>query len=176
MPAVAATPTPYLKQRYLCSHHRHHCSLSTRFRGQQELVTPCRSDVQAERAISRVEITMAMKLGRPTSFRPIWKSALANSNRYATRQLSCTTLRAKDVASQDETPNLRHAPRPRIPPDFSPPSLASANPTFSRWATPCSRCQPYRQVRRESHIPPHLRSISPLRSPKICPAILGLEG
>lgn len=30
-----------------------------------------------------------------------------------TRQLTCTAIRAKEVANQDELPNLRHAQRPR---------------------------------------------------------------
>ena len=55
-----------------------------------------------------------MKLGavKPLG-RTIHIASCASSRATIARQFTCTALRAKEVASQEDIPNLRHAPRPR---------------------------------------------------------------
>lgn len=54
-----------------------------------------------------------MKLGAAKPLgRPIRIAACASPRASIARQFTCTGLRAKEVASQEDIPNLRHAPRP----------------------------------------------------------------
>ncbi|MCJ1455977.1 NADH-ubiquinone oxidoreductase 30.4 kDa subunit, mitochondrial [Mycoblastus sanguinarius] len=56
---------------------------------------------------------MAARLAAAAPLRCTFQSAAKSSARsISTRQFTCTAIRKKDVASQDDTPNLRHAPRP----------------------------------------------------------------
>ncbi|MCJ1359485.1 MAG: NADH-ubiquinone oxidoreductase 30.4 kDa subunit, mitochondrial [Icmadophila ericetorum] len=55
---------------------------------------------------------MASRLGGAAALRTQWRTASKAIPGRAIRQFTCTVLRTKDVASQEEIPNLRHAPRP----------------------------------------------------------------
>lgn len=58
---------------------------------------------------------MAAKLGAVVHMRNATRLVAKQSPRsLLTRQFTCTTVRAKEVANQDELPNLRHAQRPRM--------------------------------------------------------------
>ena len=57
---------------------------------------------------------MAVRLSAATSVSSVTRLVVKRSPRISrTRQFSCTAIRAKEVANQDELPNLRHAQRPR---------------------------------------------------------------
>ena len=56
---------------------------------------------------------MAMKLSSTSSLRHLLCANGKSFHRQALRQFAGTTLRTKDVASQEDVPNMRHAPRPR---------------------------------------------------------------
>ncbi|KAL9039459.1 MAG: hypothetical protein Q9180_002514 [Flavoplaca navasiana] len=56
---------------------------------------------------------MASHLNKLAPVEKLCRSAVSTSRRSTSiRQLSTTKIRSKEVASQDEIPNLRHAPRP----------------------------------------------------------------
>lgn len=56
---------------------------------------------------------MAARLGAATPVRNVTRLVTKPSARSSTtRQFTCTAVRAKEVANQDELPNLRHAQRP----------------------------------------------------------------
>ncbi|KAL9132670.1 MAG: hypothetical protein Q9175_006155 [Cornicularia normoerica] len=58
-------------------------------------------------------MTMAARLSAATPARHVARLVTKLSTRSsATRQFTCTAIRAKEVANQDELPNLRHAQRP----------------------------------------------------------------
>ena len=55
-----------------------------------------------------------MKLGAAKPLGRSIRIATCTSSRASiARQITCTALRAKEVTSQEDIPNLRHAPRPR---------------------------------------------------------------
>lgn len=57
---------------------------------------------------------MATKLGAVTPLKAALRlSGQTLGRAIPVRQFTCTATRTKDVASQDYTPNLRHAQRPR---------------------------------------------------------------
>ena len=56
---------------------------------------------------------MAFRPGSTSVKRTLWRSLNTSRRSTAGRQFTCTAIRNKDVASQDELPNLRHAQRPR---------------------------------------------------------------
>ena len=57
---------------------------------------------------------MAMRAGRRTAS-SLQRLSEATPGRWvACRQLTCSARRRKDVAAQDDTPNMRHAQRPRM--------------------------------------------------------------
>ena len=122
--------------------------------------------------------SMATKLGAAKPLgHAIRLAANASARPSLGRQFTCTALRTKDVASQEGTPNMRHAQRPRE--YFRPVSIPltqRADKLCSWWKAPRSRREPNRQIPRESRQPPHLRPIPPLMHAQIYPAILRLEG
>lgn len=57
---------------------------------------------------------MAVRLNAATPVRSVARLVAKQSSRLPkTRQFTGTAIRAKEVANQDELPNLRHAQRPR---------------------------------------------------------------
>lgn len=60
---------------------------------------------------------MAMRASSRVPSRVALRSGVASAVRSPTRQLTCAAIRWKDVASQEELPNMRHAQRPRMYPE-----------------------------------------------------------
>lgn len=119
---------------------------------------------------------MATRLGSAGPLRLAIRSASKTSHQQAVRQLSCTALRAKDVASQDQIPNLRHAPRPRKSYLSKSINLGLQLTVGCSWRTAlCPYRQSRGQVYREIHQSPCLRPIPPLMLAKIHTAILSME-
>ena len=57
---------------------------------------------------------MAVRLSAATPIKSIAQLVAKQTPRLSkTRQFTCTAHKAKEVANQDELPNLRHAQRPR---------------------------------------------------------------
>ena len=57
---------------------------------------------------------MAVRLTAVTPVRNVTRLVVKQSSPLPkTRQFTCTAIRAKEVANQEELPNLRHAQRPR---------------------------------------------------------------
>ena len=120
---------------------------------------------------------MAARLSTAT---PIRTSARLVARTYppssTTRQFACSATRAKEVASQDELPNLRHAQRPRKRYMLYVDDEAMLICFGSWWKATRANCKPNRQVPRESCQPPQIRSISAFSHAQIHPAIFGVEG
>lgn len=107
--------------------------------------------------------TMASRLSAAIPVRNVIRLVTKQSPRLPkTRPFSCTAVRAKEVANQDELPNLRHAQRPR---ECCMPWIDTESKLISSgsWGKAiCASCEPSRQIPRESRQPPHLWPVPPL--------------
>ena len=59
-------------------------------------------------------MTMSVRLGNILPVRPALNSLGYHVKGCTIRQFTQNARRAKDIASQDNVPNMRHAPRPRM--------------------------------------------------------------